>query len=213
MSTLNLLSDKIKSNSLTIYLDECAAGCLSGDLYVCGVVLDYPVLAKLSSVKDSKTLSEKKRKELSSIIYDNCLDFEIIKIPPSQIDHLNIFEARMLGFKLAIEELNRRTHAKLAIIDGNKVPKEVNYEIEVYSLVKGDALLTGISCASVLAKHEHTLYIQELSKKDPYSKYSLNKHKGYGTKLHLEELSEFGPIEGFHRYSYAPVKKAALEFK
>ncbi len=73
-------------------------------------------------------------------------------------------------------------------------------------LVKADAILPGVSCASIVAKHSHTVYIKELCKNELYKKYGFESHQGYGTKVHMEKLKEYGPIEGFHRYSYKPVK-------
>ena len=43
-------------------------------------------------------------------------------------------------------------------------------------------------------------------KQDLYKKYGFENHKGYGTKVHMEALQKYGPIEGFHRFSYQPVK-------
>lgn len=73
-------------------------------------------------------------------------------------------------------------------------------------LVKADAILPGVSCASIVAKHSHTLYINELCKNELYKKYGFENHKGYGTQEHLEALKKYGPIEGFHRLSYKPVQ-------
>ena len=110
----------------------------------------------------------------------------------------------MEGFKRAIEILAKRTMATYAVIDGNKKPNNTAVETDV--LVKADAILPGVSCASIVAKHSHTIYIKELCKDELYKKYGFESHKGYGTKEHLERLKKYGPIEGFHRYSYQPVK-------
>ena len=68
----------------------------------------------------------------------------------------------MEGFKRAIEILAKRTGAIYAVIDGNKKPNGLLIEIDV--LVKSDAILPGVFCASIVAKHSHTLYINELCK-------------------------------------------------
>ena len=68
----------------------------------------------------------------------------------------------MEGFRRAIEILSKRTSANYAIIDGNKKPENTAVETDV--LVKSDAILPGVSCASIVAKHSHTLYINELCK-------------------------------------------------
>lgn len=181
-----------------------AAGVLSGDLYVCGVVITKDKLEEISGLNDSKKLSEKKRAELFPQIIEKAVDYEIVKMSPQEVDKLNIFQARMEGFKRAINILAKRTGATYAIIDGNKKPEGT--DIETDFLVKADAILTGVSCASIVAKHSHTMYINELCQQELYKKYGFESHKGYGTKLHLEKLKEYGPIEGFHRMSYKPVR-------
>lgn len=195
----------IEETDLVIYLDECAAGVLCFDLYVCGIVIKKESLNKLKEVNDSKKISEKKRAELYPQIIELAEDYEIVRITPEEVDKINIFNARMLGFKKAIEILQIRTGAKYAIIDGNKKPDGLTIETDF--LIKADAIIPGVSCASIVAKHSHTVEIVKLSKIEPYCNYGLEKHKGYGTKIHLEALKKYGPIEGFHRYSYKPVKE------
>lgn len=198
------IKEKIENTELVVYLDECAAGVLCGDLFVCGLVIKKESLLKLSGINDSKKLSEKKRAELFPKIIELAVDYELVRMTPQEVDTLNVFQARMEGFKRAIDILSKRTGATYAIIDGNKKP--ANTSIETDFLVKADAILDGVSCASIVAKHSHTLYIKELCKNDLYKKYGLENHKGYGTKIHMETLKEYGPIEGFHRFSYQPVK-------
>ena len=181
-----------------------AAGVLSGDLFVCGLVIKKEDLAKLSGVNDSKKLTEKKRAELFPKIVELAVDYELVRMTPQEVDTLNVFQARMEGFKRAIEILAKRTGATYAVIDGNKKPADTAIETDV--LVKADAILPGVSCASIVAKHSHTIYINELCKNELYKKYGFEKHKGYGTKVHMEALKKYGPIEGFHRFSYQPVK-------
>lgn len=206
MSTEQEIKDKIQKAELVIYLDECAAGVLSGDLFVCGLIIKKEDLAKLSGVNDSKKLTEKKRAELFPKIIELAVDYELVRMSPREVDTLNVFQARMEGFKRAIEILAHRTGAKYAVIDGNKKPENTAVKTDV--LVKADAILPGVSCASIVAKHLHTLYISQLCTQELYRKYGFEKHKGYGTKVHMEALNKYGPIEGFHRFSYQPVKNS-----
>ena len=181
-----------------------AAGVLSGDLFVCGLVIKKEDLAKLYGINDSKKLTEKKRAELFPKIIELAVDYELVRMTPQEVDTLNVFQARMEGFRRAIEILSKKTSANYAIIDGNKKPPNTAVETDV--LVKADAILPGVSCASIVAKHSHTLYINELCKDELYKKYGFESHQGYGTKVHMEALQKYGPIEGFHRFSYQPVK-------
>jgi|GEM_PF-999649 len=198
---------KIEHHDSVIYLDECAAGALSGDLFVCGLVIDKQSLQYLSGVRDSKKLTEKKRTEWALKILTKAKDYELIRITPKEIDLINIFQARMKGFQMAIQALSKRSGVCYAVIDGNKKPKEL--PIETDFLVKADSILSGVSCASILAKNFHTNYIEKLCTDNNYSKYGLAAHKGYGTDLHMRMLDLLGPLPDFHRYSYGPVKNAA----
>ena len=208
MIELEKIQQKILAKNRTVYLDECAAGVLCFDLFVCGLVISQDALSnqKIASVRDSKKLTEKKRAELFPEIISLADDYEIVRITPEEVDTLNIFNARMEGFRRAIEILHARNPVDYAVIDGNKKPANTPVDTDV--LIKGDDLLSGISCASVLAKHSHTVAITALSQTEPYSKYGLERHKGYGTKEHMSALQKYGPIEGFHRFSYKPVQAA-----
>jgi ribonuclease HII len=44
-----------------------------------------------------------------------------------------------------------------------------------------------------------------------YPEYHIAKHKGYGTKEHMEALEKYGPKRGLHRFSYKPIKKFLIE--
>lgn len=198
------IKQKIEETELVIGVDECAAGPLAGDLFVCGLIIKKEDLAKLSGINDSKKITEKKRAELFPKIIELAVDYEIVRMTPQEVDTLNVFQARMEGFKRAIEILAKRTGATYAVIDGNKKPADTAVETDV--LVKADAILPIVSCASIVAKHSHTMYIKELCKDELYKKYGFENHQGYGTKEHLEKLKEYGPIDGFHRKSFGPVR-------
>ena len=105
-------------------------------------------------------------------IIELAVDYKLIRMTPQEVDTLNIFQARMEGFKRAIEILAKRIGAIYAVIDGNKKPNGLLIEIDV--LVKFDAILPGVSCASIVAKHSHTMYINELCKQEIYKKYGFD---------------------------------------
>ena len=199
MDNENRIREKIKNLTFYAGCDEAGAGCGASDLLVAAVILDPN--NPIEGLNDSKKLTEKKREALYPEIIEKALDYYIIHVSPQEIDKINILQARMEGFRRAIAGLKK---VEYAIIDGNKKPENTAVETDV--LVKADAILPGVSCASTVAKHSHTLYINELCKNELYKKYGFEKHKGYGTKVHMEALQKYGPIEGFHRFSYQPVK-------
>ena len=91
------------------------------------------------------------------------------------------------------------------MIDGNKIPKDLNIPSDY--VIKGDFKFENISAASILAKVTRDNDMKELAKKFP--EYGFEKHKGYGTKIHMEALKKHGPCE-IHRMSYKPVKESAI---
>lgn len=198
MRTEDEIKIKINETLYTAMVDECGAGPLCGDLVVAAVILDpkNPIVG----LNDSKKLTEKKRELLYPQIIEKALDYCIIHISPKEIDKINIFQARMLGMKMAIEGLKRVNYA---VIDGNKIPQGLLVEADY--VIKGDAKIEGIGAASILAKVTRDRQMEEQSK--IYPGYGFEKHKGYGTKVHMEALKELGPCE-IHRFSYAPVKEA-----
>jgi ribonuclease HII len=198
MRTEEEIKIKINETLYTAMVDECGAGPLCGDLVVAAVILDpnNPIVG----LNDSKKLTEKKRELLYPQIIEKALDYCIIHISPKEIDKINIFQARMLGMKMAIEGLKRVDYA---VIDGNKIPQGLVVEADY--VIKGDAKIEGIGAASILAKVTRDRQMEEQSK--IYPGYGFEKHKGYGTKVHMDALKELGPCE-IHRFSYAPVKEA-----
>jgi ribonuclease HII len=198
MRTEEEIKIKINETLYTAMVDECGAGPLCGDLVVAAVILDpnNPIVG----LNDSKKLTEKKRELLYPQIIEKALDYCIIHISPKEIDKINIFQARMLGMKMAIEGLKRVDYA---VIDGNKIPQGLVVEADY--VIKGDAKIEGIGAASILAKVTRDRQMEEQSK--IYPGYGFEKHKGYGTKVHMDALKELGPCE-IHRFSYAPVREA-----
>lgn len=198
MRTEDEIKTKIAETLYTAMVDECGAGPLCGDLVVAAVILDpdNPIIG----LNDSKKLTEKKRELLYPQIIEKALDYCIVHISPKEIDKINIFQARMLGMKMAIEGLKRVDYA---VIDGNKIPQGLLVEADY--VIKGDAKIEGIGAASILAKVTRDRQMDEQSK--IYPGYGFEKHKGYGTKVHMEALKKLGPCE-IHRFSYAPVKEA-----
>lgn len=173
-------------------VDEAGRGPLAGP--VCAAAVILPENKIIEGVNDSKKLSEKKREQLFEKIKEEAAAYSIAFSTVEEIEELNILNATMLAMKRAVEGLN--ISADYAMIDGNKTP---DLAIPCESIVKGDANSASIAAASILAKVSRDRLCYEYAKK--YPEYMFDKHKGYGTKLHIEMLKKYGPCE-IHRMSF-----------
>ena len=187
---------------LVIGVDEAGRGPLVGSV-VAGAVA-FPVGYKIDGLTDSKKLSEKKREDLYSQIINECY-WACAQSSSQEIDQINILEATMLAMKRAVEDLQsqlKNKHEALKIlVDGNRSPDIQN----CHAIIKGDLIEPVISAASIIAKVTRDRQMIELDQ--TYPEYGFKRHKGYGTKEHLEALSNYGPIQGKHRFTFAPVRK------
>lgn len=196
MRDLESIQIKINETLYSAGCDEAGAGCGASDLLVAAVILDPN--NPITGLNDSKKLTEKKRELLYPEIIEKALDYCIVHISPKEVDSLNIFQARMEGFRRAIVGLKKVDYV---VIDGNKIPSGLTVDTDF--LIKGDSLLQCISAASILAKVTRDRLMIEQS--ILYPEYGFEKHKGYLTKDHLEALVKYGPCE-IHRMSYKPIK-------
>ena len=173
-------------------VDEAGRGPLAGP--VCAAAVILPKGKCIEGVNDSKKLSEKKREALFEVIKTEALSYSIAFATVEEIEEMNILNATMLAMKRAVEGLPQK--ADFAMIDGNRLPE---LSIDREFIVKGDAKSMSIACASILAKVSRDRLLYEYAKE--YPQYHFDKHKGYGTKLPVEALREFGPCP-YHRMSF-----------
>ena len=187
---------------LVIGVDEAGRGPLVGSVVAAAVA--FPPGFRIDGLTDSKKLSEKKREVLYNQITSECY-WSFAQSNSNEIDQINILEATMLAMKKAVEQLmlliedNSQTISVL--VDGNRCPDIQNSR----AIIKGDLTEPVISAASIIAKVTRDRQMIALDQK--YPEYGFAKHKGYGTRAHLEALANFGPIQGQHRFTFAPVKK------
>ena len=192
-------SDKVK---LIVGVDEAGRGPLAGPVVAAACIFTRAYINK--EINDSKQLSEKKRNKLFEEIKKDALAYGIGIVSAEEIDRINIYEATKKAMKMAIDNLKH----KFDLILTDAMPLK-GFDVEVVPIIKGDAKALPIAAASILAKVTRDNIMDELSKK--YPEYGFEKHKGYGTKLHMEALQKHGPIKGVHRFSYKPVTKVALK--
>lgn len=183
--------------SLIAGVDEVGRGPLAGNVVAAAVILDPS--RPIDGLRDSKKLSETKRKALDSEIREHALAFAICEASVEEIDTINILHASLLAMKRSVEAL--QVQPRHVLVDGNRLP---NWAYSAEPVVGGDDIHAEIAAASILAKVYRDAQMLELHRQ--YPEYGLDRHKGYPTKLHLERLAEHGPTI-YHRKSFAPVKR------
>ena len=174
-------------------VDEAGRGPLMGP--VCAAAVILPEGVELEGVNDSKKLSEKKREALFEVIKEKALAYSVAYASVEEIEEVNILNATYLAMNRAIEGL--KLSADYALIDGNRVPKDIKIDCE--TVVKGDAKSLSIAAASILAKVSRDRLVLEYDKELP--EYGFAAHKGYGTAAHIEAIKKYGPSK-YHRPSF-----------
>ncbi|MBR5601358.1 MAG: ribonuclease HII [Clostridia bacterium] len=165
-------------------VDEAGRGPLCGPVVAAACIL--PCGLVLPGLNDSKKLSEKKRDLLFDQIRENAIAYSIASASVEEINQLNILEATLLAMRRAIEGLPVK--ADFALIDGNV---SRGFQIDAKAVISGDATSPSIAAASILAKVTRDRMCIDLDRE--YPQYGIAKHKGYGTKVHMDALREHGP--------------------
>ena len=164
-------------------VDEAGRGPLAGDVYAAAVILPKGLI--IEGLNDSKKISEKKRDALYDVIKENALAWAVATASVDEIDEFNIRNATYIAMNRALKEL--KTKIDYVLIDGDAI-KDCQYPYSC--VVKGDSKSASISAASILAKVTRDRYMLSLAEK--YPEYQFEKHKGYGTQLHIEMLKKYG---------------------
>lgn len=173
-------------------IDEAGRGPLSGPVVAAAVILPPDVM--IPGLNDSKKLTPKKRDMLYDVILREAVAVGVGMASPEEIDRLNILNADMLAMRRAVEDL--KTPPDLALVDGN-IARDL--PVTAVPVIRGDALSLSIAAASVIAKvTRDRLCIKD---DENYPQYGFGKHKGYGTKEHMEALRTYGPCP-IHRRSF-----------
>ena len=181
-----------KGHFLIAGVDEVGRGPLAGPVCVACVIM--PLDDIIEGVDDSKKVSEKKRKILFEQIKEKAISYSIEMVDEQTIDEINILQATKLCMKRAVENLGLKPD--VVLVDAISA---LDIDVPIRGIIKGDALSYSIGCASILAKVTRDEYMVELGKE--YPEYGFEKHKGYGTKVHIEALKEYGPCV-YHRLSF-----------
>ncbi len=184
-------------HSLVAGVDEVGRGPLAGPVIAAAVILDET--KPVAGLADSKTLSARRREELSVLIKERALCWALGRAEVEEIDQLNILRASLLAMKRAVEALS--LSPELVLVDGNQAP-ELGHPVQ--TVVRGDASVPAISAASILAKVARDAEMCELERRFPG--YGFSKHKGYPTVAHLHALEKQG-VSSIHRRTFGPVRQ------
>ena len=179
-------------------IDEAGRGPLCGPLVVACCIL--PINYKNEDINDSKKLSEKKRNSLFKKIIKDAYFYDFRIVPPDEIDRLDIYHAT----QKAMDELSATSKVHMiTLTDAMPIARD-----DVIDIVKGDAKSISIAAASILAKvvRDHIMNGYDIL----YPEYGYKKHKGYGTKAHLENMDKYG-LNKLYRMSYKPCSVRQLK--
>ncbi|HTV57281.1 MAG TPA: ribonuclease HII [Verrucomicrobiae bacterium] len=179
-------------------IDEAGRGSLFGPVVAAAVILNPR--RRIVGLDDSKKLTPDRREELYGRIREHALAWAVAEVDASRIDAWNIYQASRQAMLAAVSQLHPLPD--YILLDA----MEIDLPIEQKALIHGDMRSVSIAAASILAKVERDLRMEEFDLM--YPKYGLARNKGYGTPDHLEALRLYGPTR-LHRFSYAPVREAA----
>lgn len=195
-----------KKISGLIGVDEAGRGPLAGPVVACAVYLERDIAENLSQdINDSKKISAKRREALFKEMIVSGVKYSFSYSGNEEIDKMNILNATLLAMKKAVENLYQSQSISptdlLVIVDGPHKIKNLN--LNQMPIIDGDAKSLSIACASIFAKVLRDRWMDFIDRE--YPNYNFKKHKGYGTKLHMEMLKKYG-ICKYHRKSFAPIK-------
>ena len=196
-----------QGHKLIAGIDEAGRGPLAGPVVAACVVLssDFKIDSEeLKTIKDSKKLTAKKREELFDIIKDKFIEVGVGICDNETIDRINILQATFLAMKKSVGSLKDKPN--FLLVDGGfKIP---NTSYNQLNVIRGDSLVFSIAAASIIAKVTRDRIMQAMH--EQYPQYEFLKHKGYGTRLHMERLKQYGPCS-IHRQSFRPVRLCRVD--
>lgn len=167
-------------------IDEAGRGPLAGSLVIAGVVLKNPV----EGLMDSKKLTEKKREALYPLVIENS-EYHIVSFSAQEVDEIGISQCLQQG----LQSIQKHLPEVEYLFDGNS-----SFGVDnISTMIKADNKIAEVSAASILAKVTHDREMIEMAGK--YPEYGFEKHKGYGTKAHIEALLKHDRCE-LHRKTF-----------
>ncbi len=192
-SNMFLYENKLFAEGVTLIagMDEAGRGPLAGPVTAACCIPDFSKIVE--GVNDSKKLTEKKRESLFDLIKSSSVSFSVVSVDEATIDEINILNATKKAMKEALQKLEIKP--EYLLVDAVKCDFGLPYS----PIIHGDALSYSIAAASVLAKVTRDRLMLEYD--ELYPEYGFAKHKGYGTKQHIEALKKYGPCP-IHRRTF-----------
>ena len=201
MSPSITFEDLLDTHGVVAGVDEAGRGPLAGPVFAAAVVVTREQLETLNRLplRDSKKLTPRKREELYEKI-TSTLTCASGMCSVATIDRINILQATFLAMKKSLDALRKQPN--FVIVDGiQPIP---NLSLPQISLARADETVPLVSAASIIAKVQRDRLMTELSRHYPH--YEFDRHKWYGTAIHLRHLEKYGPCP-LHRTSFAPIRK------
>ncbi|MDA0991240.1 MAG: ribonuclease HII [Verrucomicrobia bacterium] len=188
-------------------VDEAGRGPLAGPVMAAAVVFDSDFAESeqhgvLAGLTDSKKLTARQRQDFYDTLRTSAgVQIGVGVVDNLEIDRINILQATMVAMALALKALS--IPPELALVDGRPVQ---GLPCSSHATIQGDSQSLSIAAASVIAKVERDAYMAAQSR--IYPVYGFDRHKGYGTTMHIQALLEHGPCP-LHRLSFRPVRESA----
>jgi ribonuclease HII len=180
-------------------VDEVGRGPLAGPVVTAAVILS-PDDPYYGQYRDSKKVSEKKRIKLYHHIKRYAVSYAVAQANLNDIEELNILHATMKAMRKAVLGLDIRPSS--IEVDGNRIPE--NMPAPTTAIIGGDDSVQHIAAASIMAKVVRDRLMRAYDHQ--YPQYQFAKHKGYGTKAHMDALQQYG-VCPIHRKTFAPIAK------
>ena len=188
LTKLKEIEEKIYNSKEVKYIcgiDEAGRGPLAGPVVIAAVIM--PRNSMIEGVNDSKKVSEKKREKLYEEITSSSIAWAVGIIDQNEIDDINILNATKKGLTQALTELEQGPD--IILVDA--LTKIDTLGIPYESIIKGDAKSYSIAAASIVAKVTRDRIMRQWD--EIYPQYGFEKHKGYGTAMHINAIKEYGP--------------------
>ena len=183
-----------------IGIDEVGRGCLAGPVYAAAVIFNCETDIHL--YQDSKKLKEIQRIELAASIRQHH-QFAIGIASVEEVDRVNIRQATFLAMRRAVAGLKLKDQTATLLVDGRDTIPNLEGFKQV-AIIQGDDQVRLIAAASIVAKVARDKFMSELAQS--FKDYGFEKHKGYGTLFHRQQIQKHGPTV-WHRQTFAGVKE------